>query len=142
MKTLLLSILLSIHLLSIGQTSHQIQIPSKEVYVIPYWGSILVGYVDQGAYVNFAGPSLGYSFGKSQILIGMLPSLRFKKDSGTIKNSLVTPSLGFGITYTFKSLAFQVPIYYTNKTSTTNGHWNLGIGLGMKLSAIRFKKDQ
>lgn len=141
MNKLLFFILLSIQFLSHGQPSNQIPIPSKDIYMIPYWGTILGGYVDQGAYVNFAGPSLGYSFGKSQILIGMLPSLRFKKDPGTIKNSMVTPSLGFGITYTFKSLAFQVPIYYTNKTSTTNGHWNLGVGLGLKLSAIRFKKD-
>jgi hypothetical protein len=71
----------------------------------------------------------------------MLPSLRFKKDTGTIKNSLVTPSLGFGITYTYKWLAFQVPLYYTTKTSTSNGRWNIGLGLGIKLSAIRFKKD-
>ena len=122
-----------------GQTSHQL--PTKEVYVIPYWGTFVSGYVDQGAFVNFTGPALGYGFGKSQILIGMLPSLRIKEDSGTTtKNSIIMPTLGFGITYTYKALAFQVPMYYTNKTSTTNGHWNIGLGLGIKLSAIRFKK--
>ena len=141
MKKLILSILLSIHFLSIGQTSHQIQIPTKEVLVIPYWGTFVSGYVDRGAFVNFTGPALGYGFGKSQILIGMLPSLRFKEDSGTTKNSVVIPTLGFGITYTYKSLAFQVPLYYTTKTSTSNGKWNIGLGLGIKMSAIRFKKD-
>jgi hypothetical protein len=144
MHKILFSFLLLMPFVSKSQTSHQL--PTKEVRVIPYWGTIVCGYVDQGAFVNFTGPALGYVFGKSQILVGMLPSLRIKEDSGTTtKNSMITPTLGVGITYTYKSIAFQIPLYYSSKTSTTNGHWNVGLGVGMKLSAIfssiRFKKD-
>ncbi len=138
MKSFLFPLVLFIHFTSYNQGT---QLPSKEVVVIPYWGTFVSGYVDQGAFINFTGPALGYGFGKSQILIGMLPSLRIKKDSGTTKNSIITPTLGFGITYNYKAFAIQVPVYYTSKSTTTNGHWNIGLGIGLKLSALRFKKE-
>jgi len=139
MFKLLFSFLLLVPVVSKSQTSHQL--PTKEVLIKPYWGTIVTGYVDQGAFVNFTGPSLSYTFGKSQIVLGMLPSLRIKEDSGTTtKNSMITPTLGFGITYNYKAIAFQVPVYYTSKSTTTNGHWNIGLGLGLKLSTLSFKK--
>jgi hypothetical protein len=140
MYKILFSILLLISFVSKSQTRHQL--PTKEVVVTPYWGTIVSGYVDQGAFVNFTGPALIYTFGKSQIAMGMLPSIRIKKDSGTTtKNSIITPTLGFGITFNYKAIAFQVPAYYTNKSTTTNGHWNIGLGIGLKLSALKFKKE-
>jgi hypothetical protein len=72
----------------------------------------------------------------------MLPSLRFKEDSGAIKNSLVTPGLGFGITYCYKAIAIQVPLYYNSKTSLKNGNWQLGIGLGFKISGFILKNKK
>ncbi len=138
MKKMLFYILLCTHFKSTGQVSHQL--PTSEIYLIPFWGTILGGYVDQGAYINFAGPSLGYRFGKSQFLIGMLPTLRFKKDTDIIKNSWVIPTLGFGLTYTYKAFAIQVPLYYTSKTSITNGHWHVGLGIGFKISEIKSLK--
>jgi hypothetical protein len=69
----------------------------------------------------------------------MLPSLRFKNDTNTPKNAFVTPTLGVGLTYLYKSFAFQLPLYYNAKTSKSNGAWNIGVGIGIKLSV--FKKQ-
>jgi hypothetical protein len=102
-------------------------------------GYINVGYVDNGAFVNFMGPGLKYKNTSSELVIGVLPSLRFKNDSGNTKNSFVTPSLGLGLTYTFKSYTFQLPLYYNSKTATKDGRWNMGIGLGIKINHL-FKK--
>jgi hypothetical protein len=59
-----------------------------------------------------------------------------KEDSGNTKNSLIIPSLGIGITYTYKLMAVQIPFYYSNKTTLENGRWNFGIGIGINLSQI------
>jgi hypothetical protein len=72
-------------------------------------------------------------------MIGVLPSLRFKEDKGITKNSFITPSLGIGITYTFKSLAIQIPFYYTSKTTVENGKWEMGIGIGLKINNLLTK---
>ncbi len=107
--------------------------------ITAYEGVIVSGYVDQGAYLNFTGPNLGLTFRQSKIMIGMLPSLRFKNDTNTPKNAFVTPTLGLGLTYLYKSIAIQLPMYYNAKTSKSNGAWNFGIGIGIKLSV--FKKQ-
>lgn len=96
-------------------------------------GMIVAGYVDKGAYLNFTGPNVSYTSGKSKVLVGMLPSLRFKEDKAAVKNAFVTPTLGMGITYSYKKFAVQVPFYYNAKTSTVDGKWNVGIGIGLKL---------
>lgn len=97
-----------------------------------YDGTVIAGYVDHGGYLNFTGPNVSYVFGKSKILAGMLPSLRFKEDKSEVKNAFVTPTLGIGITYSYKKFAVQVPFYYNAKTSNVNGKWNIGIGIGLK----------
>ena len=116
------------------------QLPTVEKYIKPFSGIFVSGYVDNGAFINFTGPNLSFLYGKSHLLIGMLPSLRIKQDSGTTKNSLITPSLGVGITYCYKAFALQVPCYYNPKTSSTNGKWNIGVGIGLKFSAFKFKQ--
>ncbi|AEA42103.1 hypothetical protein [Fluviicola taffensis] len=99
----------------------------------PFDGVIIAGYVDNGVFLNFTGPNISLTLKSSKILLGMLPSLRYKEDNGIFKNSPITPSLGFGLTYSYKKMAIQVPIYYNTKTATANGRWNLGIGIGMRL---------
>jgi hypothetical protein len=96
-------------------------------------GTAVAGYVDHGGFLNFTGPNVSYAFGKSKVLAGMLPSLRFKDDKSAVRNAFVTPTLGVGITYSHKKWAVQVPLYYNAKTATVNGKWNVGIGIGMKL---------
>ncbi|MGQ3013729.1 MAG: hypothetical protein ACT6QS_08490 [Flavobacteriales bacterium] len=97
-------------------------------------GTVIAGYVDKGAFLNFTGPHVNVSIGKSRIMLGMLPSLRFKKDHSPVRNSLVTPNLGAGITYSYgRILAIQVPVYYNAKTAAGNGRWEIGIGLGVRL---------
>jgi hypothetical protein len=54
----------------------------------------------------------------------------------------VTPGLGFGITYCYKAVAIQVPLYYNSKTSLKNGNWQIGIGLGCKISALNSKNKK
>jgi hypothetical protein len=139
MKTLI--VLLSLGFISFTSFSQpNQQLPTIEKYISPFSGIVVAGYVDKGAYINFTGPNLSFLYGKSHLIIGMLPSLRIKQDSGTTKNSLFTPSLGVGITYCYKALALQVPCYYNPKTSSTNGKWNIGVGIGLKFSAFRFKQ--
>lgn len=104
-------------------------------------GVIVSGYVDNGAFLNFTGPNIKLQYANSSYMIGMLPSLRFKKDKGLTKNSFVTPSLGLGVTYTYKFFAIQVPFYYNGKTSVKNGEWNIGIGIGFKLNRIFNKRN-
>jgi hypothetical protein len=98
-----------------------------------YDGALIVGYVDNGGFLNFTGPNLNVSFKKHKLMAGMLPSLRFKEDKSTIKNSFVIPSLGVGLTYCYSKFVIQVPLYYNSKTTINNGRWNVGIGLGMRL---------
>jgi len=98
-------------------------------------GVIVAGYVDQGAYVNCTGPAIKFSKKPFAVLVGLLPSLRIKKDkvaAGAPQNSAITPNLGAGITAIYKHLAIQVPVYYNAKTSSKNGKWNPGIGIGYK----------
>ncbi|MDN3708014.1 hypothetical protein QW060_12935 [Myroides ceti] len=97
-----------------------------------YDGTVATGYVDQGAFLNFTGPNLNYTFHDSKILLGMLPSLRFKQDRSEIKNALVTPTLGIGLTYAYKKLVVQIPFYYNPKTTVTNGNWKMGAGIGFR----------
>jgi len=99
----------------------------------PFDGTIIVGYVDNGAFLNLTGPNISFTYKSSKITLGMLPTLRFKEDKGLFKNSPITPTLGCGLTYCYKIIAFQVPIYYNAKTATANGRWNVGIGIGVRL---------
>lgn len=99
----------------------------------PFDGTIIAGYVDNGAFLNFTGPNISFTHKNSKITLGMLPTLRYKEDKGLFKNSPITPTLGCGLTYCWKKLAVQVPIYYNTKTSTANGRWNIGVGIGVRL---------
>jgi hypothetical protein len=103
--------------------------------VVGWEGMAVAGYVNQGGFVNFVGPTVKlikkpYSFG-----FGILPTMRIKEDNvpkGSPKNSAITPTAGFGFTIVYKHLALQVPFYYNAKTATRNGKWNPGIGIGYK----------
>lgn len=94
-------------------------------------GSVVAGYVDHGAFINFTGPNISYKNKDFKVMLGMLPSLRIKEDrSAETKNSAVIPTLGTGFTVLYKKFALQLPLYYNSKTSTQNGAWKTGIGLG------------
>ena len=107
-----------------------------KVKLASYEGVVNLGYVNNGLFLNFGGPNLNLNINNSKIMLGMFPSLRFKEDKGTPKNALVTPALGIGISYMYKRLALHLPLYYNSKTSNENGKWNLGIGIGFKISGI------
>lgn len=120
--------------LSIAQTIETATIPKESKISFAFFeGTALAGYVDKGGFLNFTGPNLSITSGKSKLLLGMLPSLRFKEDKSEVKNSFVMPTLGIGITYSYRKLAFQIPLYYNAKTATADGKWNVGIGMGIKL---------
>jgi len=129
-KAIYLFVSLSILTLTAKSQSNVIQ--TKATF---FEGVIVAGYVDQGAYINCTGPAIKFSKKPLAILVGLLPSLRIKKDkvaTGATQNSVITPNLGAGITATYKHLAIQVPVYYNAKTSTKDGKWNPGIGIGYK----------
>ncbi len=106
-----------------------------------YDGIVVGGYVDEGGYLNFTGPNINVTYGKSKFLFGMMPSLRFKEDKSTPKNAFLTPSLGFGLTYSYKALAFQIPLYYNPKTATADGKWHVGLGLGLRINHFNNKRE-
>lgn len=114
------------------ETAHPVPKESKVTFGF-FEGTVIAGYVDKGGFLNFTGPNVSLTSGKSKLLLGMLPSLRFKEDKSQVKNSFVMPTLGMGLTYSYKKLALQVPLYYNAKTSTADGKWNVGIGVGIKL---------
>jgi len=103
--------------------------------VVGWDGMAVAGYVNNGGFVNFGGPTVKlikkpFSFG-----FGILPTMRIKEDrvaKGSPKNSIVTPTAGFGFTVGYKHLVVQVPFYYNAKTATINGQWNPGIGIGYR----------
>jgi hypothetical protein len=118
-------------------TASNAQKDVKEKASIVAWdGMMIAGYVNNGGYVNFGGPSLKlikkpWSFG-----FGILPTMRIKEDKvakDAKKNSAVMPTAGFGFTVVYKHLVVQVPFYYNAKTTTSNGKWHPGIGIGFKL---------
>ena len=121
MKSIKLIVSISIILLYSNEMVSQ----KTEVNALLLSGTIVGGYVDNGIYLNFTGPGVKIQKGSSDLMIGVLPSLRFKEDNGTTKNALVTPSLGIGITYTYKSMAIQIPFYYNSKTAIADGRWNV-----------------
>lgn len=98
-------------------------------------GMAVAGYVNDGGFANFGGPTIKlinkpWSFG-----FGILPTMRIKEDkvaAGAKKNSIVTPTAGFGFTVVYKHFVTQVPFYYNNKTTTADGKWNVGVGIGYK----------
>ena len=96
-------------------------------------GTVVIGYIDNGAFVNLLGPNIKFAQGNLEASLGLLPSLKLKKDNNIPKNSFITPSLGFGATLERKRFVVQLPLYYSNKTATQNGRWNLGFGLGFNI---------
>ncbi len=98
-------------------------------------GIIHVGYVDNGGFINFSGPSLSATYGQSKLALSMLPSLRYKVDKSSPKNPSIFPSLGFGLSYNHKLCSVQLPLYYNPKTANKNGSWHPGLGLGFKINS-------
>ncbi|MCG2611878.1 hypothetical protein LZZ90_10210 [Flavobacterium sp. SM15] len=117
------------------QKTIELKTIEHKVKFAAYDGMIIAGYVDKGAFLNFTGPNINWSYNSSKIMLGMLPSLRIKEDNKTPKNSTITPSLGVGLTYCYKKIAFQLPMYYNTKTAASDGKWNIGIGLGIRLKS-------
>jgi len=111
----------------------------SKVSVSAYDGVVIIGYVDNGGFLNFTGPNINLVHKNSKFILGMLPSLRFKEDKGTTRNSFVTPNLGIGFTYCYKLFAVQIPLYYNTKTATKNGNWQIGLGLGLRFNELNIK---
>lgn len=103
-------------------------------------GIIVCGYVNNGGYLNFTGPNINVSNNDYKVILGMLPSLRFKEDRGIPRNSIVTPNLGIGVTYCYKRYTIQLPLYYDAKTIVNNGKWHIGFGLGLRINNYSTKK--
>ena len=107
---------------------------TNETKVTLIEGVVVAGYADDGGYLNLAGPAIKFANKPWTVLVGLLPSLKFKEDksaNGT-KNSLVTPTLGFGLTTVYKHFAIQIPLFYNNKTASGDGKWNVGVGIGYR----------
>lgn len=131
MKKIIIYLLLSFGFINITNA----QDTEKKIVTTVWDGAVIVGYVNDGGFINFGGPSIKIIKKPYSVGLGVLPSLRIKEDkviAGQPKNSILTPTLGAGITFAYKHLVVQTPIYYNNKTAKADGKWNLGIGLGYK----------
>ncbi len=98
-------------------------------------GMAIAGYVNDGAFVNFGGPTIKLIKKPWIFGFGILPTMRIKEDkvaAGAKKNSIVTPTAGFGFTFLYKHFVTQVPFYYNAKSTTVDGKWNVGVGIGYK----------
>ncbi|HEY6504673.1 MAG TPA: hypothetical protein VIZ28_11910 [Chitinophagaceae bacterium] len=107
----------------------------KKATVVAWDGMAVAGYVNNGGFINFGGPTVKFINKPFSIGFGILPTMRIKEDNvpkGTVKNSIVTPTAGFGFSFIYKHMVLQVPFYYNPKTATSNGKWNPGVGVGYK----------
>jgi hypothetical protein len=104
----------------------------KKVAVSGFEGAVVAGYVDEGGFLNFIGPNISYKMKAGKLMLGMLPSLRYKEDKSAVKNAPILPALGVGLSYNYKHLMLQLPLYYNNKTATQNGCWKPGFGIGYR----------
>ncbi|WP_336516395.1 hypothetical protein [Pollutibacter soli] len=107
----------------------------KKVSVNFWEGMVVGGYVNEGAFVNFGGPTIKFVSKPWSFGFGILPTMRIKQDKvakEATKNSAITPTAGFGFTFAYKHLVLQVPFYYNAKTATSNGKWHPGVGLGFR----------
>jgi hypothetical protein len=128
---------LSLIMLIIFSTSLLAQ--TDKVKPVLFDGIINVGYINNGGFLNFTGPGLSATYKNSKFLFGMLPSLRYKVDDDSPRNASIYPNLGFGLTYSYKYLSLQIPMYYNVKTTTENGSWHVGFGIGYRISAFNKK---
>ena len=128
---------LSLIMLIIFSTSLLAQ--TDKVKPVLFDGIINVGYINNGGFLNFTGPGLSATYKNSKFLFGMLPSLRYKVDDDSPRNASIYPNLGFGLTYSYKYLSLQIPMYYNAKTTTENGSWHVGFGIGYRISAFNKK---
>lgn len=135
MRTLIFRGLVFCSLIYCSVAKSQTNGSTGQTKMILFEGIIVAGYADKGGYINCTGPSVKFSKKPFVVLLGFLPSLRIKRDKvvgAAPKNSLVTPSLGIGITAGYKHLVVQIPVFYNAKTSNKDGKWNHGIGIGYK----------
>ncbi len=111
------------------------QAPSVKTTLVAWDGMMVVGYVNNGAFINFGGPSLKFVRKPWILGFGILPTMRIKEDKvpkDSKKNSPVTPTAGFGATVAYKRIVLQVPFYYNPKTTASDGKWYPGVGIGFK----------
>jgi len=107
----------------------------KKVSLTAWDGMAVAGYVNNGGFVNFGGPTVRFMKKPFAAGFGILPTMRIKEDQvakESPKNSAIMPTAGFGFTFVYKHVALQIPFYYNSKTATSNGKWNPGLGIGYK----------
>ena len=108
---------------------------AKKASFVAWEVMAVAGYVNKGGFVNFGGPTVRFVKKPFSIGFGILPTMRIKEEKvakDASKNSAITPTAGFGFTFAYKHLVLKMPFYYNPKTSTANGKWNPGVGVGYK----------
>jgi hypothetical protein len=92
----------------------------------------------KGCFVNFGGPGIKFKSNLLDIKLGMMPSLRFQKES---PKPIVTPLLGFGPQFYLtksKKLFLSFPIYYYASTYK----WEFTGGIGYVITSIKKTKNE
>ena len=133
-KVIIKTVCMSCMLVLFNSTKAQ-STAAKSPTVVAWDGMAVAGYVDDGGFVNFGGPTVKLIKKPFSLGFGILPTMRIKQDNvpkGSPKNSAITPTAGFGFTVVFKHLVVQVPFYYNAKTALKSGKWNPGVGIGYK----------
>ena len=133
-KLLIRNAMIAFVLFSFNSVNAQ-NVVAKQSSIVAWDGMMVAGYVNQGSYVNFGGPSIKLIIKPWSFGFGILPTMRIKEDKvakEASKNSIITPTAGFGFTFAYRHLVLQVPFYYNAKTTASNGKWNPGVGIGFK----------
>lgn len=135
MKKIILNTICLLCMISLFNSAQAQNTITKNPTVVAWDGMAVAGYVNQGGFVNFGGPTVKLIKKPLSIGFGILPTIRIKKDNvpkDSPKNSAITPTAGFGFTVVYKHVVLQIPFYYNAKTTTKDGKWDPGVGIGFK----------
>ena len=111
---------------------------SNKSFEWSFEGQIALVTNGKGCFVNFGGPGIKFKSNLLDVKLGMMPSLRFQKES---PKPIVTPLLGFGPQFYLtksKKLFLSFPIYYYASTYK----WEFTGGIGYVITSIKKTKNE
>lgn len=117
---------------------NQFNSQSNKSFEWSFEGQIALVTNGKGCFVNFGGPEIKFKSNLVDVKLGMMPSLRFQKES---PKPIVTPMLGFGPQFYLtksKKLFLSFPIYYYASTYK----WEFTGGIGYVITSIKKTKNE
>ncbi len=121
---LMLLLIMSISLMSLGQTSDS---KGDAKLTMAITGQLMISGNTENLFLNFGGGGLTMKVKSSAVSINFLPSLRYN-----FETEKISPTLGFGPQWYFRNkLIIGVPLYYLE------GTWKASFGIGYKFPVAK-----